>query len=428
MKILKALNYILIAVCVAAISAGCGGGSSKSSSCGNGIMEASEQCDDSNLASGDGCSQVCSVETGQSVFARTYSAISNYSIQNDVSGAQTADGGYIITGNAEASTTFPVIIRTSSTGESKWTKTFNCYCKASSVVATSDGGSVFAGNYTRSSGGSTLNSGIWAVKLDENGTELWRNSYGTSQSDQAYDIIQTSDNGFAMAARIGNYNSSIIKTNSSGVQEWRYDIGDGKNSYYAQSIEQASNGDYIISGYYREFQNSSGTNLFWAMRINSTRTRKIWEFINDKTEYGNSAYDSIATSDGGALIAGTVNFYYSDMHAIKLDSNGNAVWRRSLGDTYYSDQARSIAMFNDGSFMLAGTNGSDAYFARLGPSGNLIFGKTLGWNDSYEYINKIIRTSDGGFAAFGSARSKNSYLYSILFIKMDSLGNCENCF
>jgi cysteine-rich repeat protein len=32
--------------------------------CGNGILETGENCDDSNLINGDGCSSICLVEEG----------------------------------------------------------------------------------------------------------------------------------------------------------------------------------------------------------------------------------------------------------------------------------------------------------------------------------------------------------------------------
>jgi MYXO-CTERM domain-containing protein len=32
--------------------------------CGNGVLEGTEQCDDGNLVSGDGCSALCSIEGG----------------------------------------------------------------------------------------------------------------------------------------------------------------------------------------------------------------------------------------------------------------------------------------------------------------------------------------------------------------------------
>ena len=35
-----------------------------SSTCGNGALDASEECDDSNTSGGDGCSLRCSVEQG----------------------------------------------------------------------------------------------------------------------------------------------------------------------------------------------------------------------------------------------------------------------------------------------------------------------------------------------------------------------------
>lgn len=47
----------------------------KYSVCGNGFREASEQCDDGNSISGDGCSSLCAVEPGYMCLGGTLTTI-----------------------------------------------------------------------------------------------------------------------------------------------------------------------------------------------------------------------------------------------------------------------------------------------------------------------------------------------------------------
>jgi cysteine-rich repeat protein len=51
------------AIFIGVLAAACGGGNGDSHACGDGIVNGSEQCDDGNVISGDGCSSSCQTET-----------------------------------------------------------------------------------------------------------------------------------------------------------------------------------------------------------------------------------------------------------------------------------------------------------------------------------------------------------------------------
>jgi len=100
--------------------------------------------------------------------------------------AATADGGYVIAG-------CNLLVKTDSTGNQLWNKTYPDCC-INSLVETSDGGYTVAG--VTSSFGSA---DFWLTKTDAYGNTVWSQTYGGSGHDYAYDLVMTTEGGYALA-------------------------------------------------------------------------------------------------------------------------------------------------------------------------------------------------------------------------------------
>ncbi|MGB4094684.1 MAG: T9SS type A sorting domain-containing protein, partial [Bacteroidales bacterium] len=102
------------------------------------------------------------------------------------------------------------------------------------------------------------NSDYWVVKLNSSGDIEWQKCLGGTNSDWAYSIQQTNDSGFIVAGYThsnngdvsgnhGYYDYWVVKLNSSGDIEWQKCIG-GTNYEFANSIQQTSDGGFIVAG------------------------------------------------------------------------------------------------------------------------------------------------------------------------------------
>ena len=82
--------------------------------------------------------------------------------------------------------------------------------------------------------------------------EVWDKIFGGTDDDRAYSVQQTSDGGYILAGPTksygaGSYDFWLVKTDSNGNKEWDKTFG-GTFADFAHSVQQTTDGDYIIAG------------------------------------------------------------------------------------------------------------------------------------------------------------------------------------
>jgi len=162
----------------------------------------------------------------------------------------------------------------------------------------------------------------------------------------------------------------LVKTDSYGNTQWNKTYG-GLGRDEAYSIQQTSDGGYILGGSTRSF--GKGLSDFWLVKTDSTG-----ELMWNKT-YGapffDVAYAVQQTSDGGCIVAGSTNSLGSgseDFWVIKTDPDGGMQWNKTYGGLY-DEVAYSVQQTSDEGYIIAGTTYSfgtswdpDFWLIRLG--------------------------------------------------------------
>ncbi len=360
-------------------------------------------------------------------FAKTYGGTSYdyaYSVQ------QTSDGGYIVagyTGSFGAGGWDIFLIKTYANGNVQWAKTYGGidFDFAYSVQQTSDGGYIVAGD-TRSFGAGYYD--IFLIKTDANGNVQWAKTYGGTNDDRASSVQQTSDGGYIVAGHTfsfgaGSYDIFLIKTDANGNVIWAKTYG-GTDYDWASSVQQTSDGGYIVAG---------GTRSFGAGDIFLIKTDANGNVIWAKTYGGTSAYSVQQTSDGGYIVAGATGFGAggSDIFLIKTDANGNVIWAKTYGGIS-DDYAHSVQQTSDGGYIVAGHTFSfgvinvDIFLIKTDANGNVIWAKTYG-GTSWDDASSVQQTSDGGYIVAGYIDSLGAGDDNFFLIKTDANGNIGSC-
>ena len=310
---------------------------------------------------------------------------------------QTSDGGYVVAGQSFSSNSGTLagltnngvsdvwVLKLNVSGDIQWQKFFGGTGEdyANSIRQTSDGGYILAGTYNGGVSG-------WVLKLDDNGNLQWQKILGGLQSEFLLSAQQTTDGGYIIAGYTGSSNSGtligvthnggydcwVIKLDAAGDTQWQKLFGSVNNDY-GRSIQQTSDGGYIIGGYAR-FSNS-GT------------------------------------------LAGLANYGDDDGWIIKLDVSGNIQWQKLFGGSL-EEYVFDISQTSDGGYLTAGITESsntgtisglinhgnyDFYIVKFSSGGTIERQALLGGSVS-DYPFSIQPTSDGGYIVAGNSRSSNT--------------------
>lgn len=311
----------------------------------------------------------------------------------------------------------------------EWNKSYGGtgYDFARSVHQTTDGGYIFAG-YTDSY--LPGNNDAWLVKTYANGTQEWDKAYPGANSDFAFSIEQTSDGGYVVAGQTwsygaGNGDAYLFKTYADGTQEWA-EVSGGTGYDYVITVQQTSDGGYIFAGSTTSF--GAGNYDAWLIKTYPNGTQE-W----NRTFGGvgrELIYSVHQTSDGGYIMAGATGSYGAgndDAWLVKTYPNGTQEWSKVFGGSGY-DFASSVQQTSDGGYILAGFTASygagsnDAWLIKTYPNGTQQWSKTFG-GSGYDSASSVQQTSDNGYILACTIES-NGYAYATL-IKTYSDGTQE---
>jgi hypothetical protein len=264
----------------------------------------------------------------------------------------TADGGYIVAGDANSlvgnQRTEPKhsngagdgdvwMIKVDAAGNQQWDKTIGTFRHDSpgynTVQQTSDGGYII-GAYTNDlnlnfektcqNNWLSVNADIWLIKTDPNGQPLWDFCFGEEGNDYINGLLQLPDGGFLL---IGESNSNevggtksepsrggtdgwVIRTDANGTALWDKTFGGPLNDHLVNAIPYPD-GSFILVG--RTMTGAGGdksdigygNNDAWVIKIDANGN-KIWDKI-----YGTSGDDGfrcvVATPDTGLMLGGYSN-------------------------------------------------------------------------------------------------------------------------
>ncbi|MBL7923922.1 MAG: T9SS type A sorting domain-containing protein [Bacteroidia bacterium] len=348
---------------------------------------------------------------------------------------------------------------------------------------TSDGGYIIGGfsnsgisgdktDPNISTGSSTYSADYWILKIDATGNIQWQNTIGGSGGDFLVSIRQTFDGGYILGGHsssnssgdktenaMGPWDYWIVKTDEVGNVQWENTIG-GSDADLLYTLEQTNDGGYILGGISNsgisgdKTVNNPGWFNYWLIKTDSMGNLQ-WQKV-----IGGNAVDDLAsvkqTTDGGFILAGrsTSNAFGDkvensngsyDFWIVKTDSIGNIQWQNTIGGSG-ADMLFAIQQTFDGGYILGGYSDSNAsgdklenslggwdyWIVKIDVVGNIEWQNTIG-GISYDYLESVEQTADGGYILGGYSNSnisgdktENSLgVYDYWIVKVDTTGNIQ---
>ena len=214
------------------------------------------------------------------------------------------NGEYLVAGSTAsygAGSSDCWLLKTSSAGEIIWNITLggSSYDNGYEVISVDDGFLIIG---ETSSYGAGWND-FWLIKLDQDGSPQWNQTYGGSVNDIGKSIIVT-DEGYLLVGTSESFGDSliegyIVKVDSNGELEWENTYG-GSSDDYLESVNIFPDEGYLCVGY--TLSTGTGESDVWLFSIN-----KDGELL-EESFYGGAlrdrVYEVIPTSDGGYITAG----------------------------------------------------------------------------------------------------------------------------
>ncbi|MDP7310467.1 MAG: hypothetical protein QF737_05010 [Dehalococcoidales bacterium] len=345
---------------------------------------------------------------------------------------QTTDGGYIIAGGTDSLGTDGdvYLVKTDREGNEEWSRTFGGKenDSASSVQQTTDGGYIIAGD-TNSFGAGEFD--FYLVKTDREGNEEWSRAFGGVGWDYADSVQQTTDGGYIIAGGTdsfgaGEFDFYLVKTDGEGNEEWSRAFG-GVGWDYADSVQQTTDGGYIIAG----GTDSFGAGIYDVYLVKTDREgNEEWSRAFGGED--NDTADSVQqTADGGYIIAGDTESFGvdGDFYLVKTDGEGNEEWSRAFGGEE-TEEADSVQQTTDGGYIIAGYTKSfgagnyDAYLVKTDEEGNEEWSRTFGGEEN-DSASSVQQTTDGGYIIAGRTASHGAGSWDAYLVKTDGDGVVE---
>ncbi|MDQ3019758.1 MAG: T9SS type A sorting domain-containing protein [Bacteroidota bacterium] len=340
---------------------------------------------------------------------------------------QTKDEGFVAVGTSRVGGYGKIIlIKFNKYGDTIWNKYFdlnvNAVYRGLWLDKTFDGGFIISGS------GEGPGTDAYLIKTDSSGNILWYRTFGGLDLDQSKCVRQLPDNGFILLVRTFSFNSTadilLIRTDSSGNEIWRKIYGNSTYDEIGNEIQIIGNCGFIIAGWKQIINQPANLYLIRSdIKGDTLWTRTFNSYLVS------GAYSIDITNDNGFIIGGAADSTNNNepmAYVIKTDSLGKIDWQRRYS-TGFKEYSFSIRALPNNKYAFCGMSDSSfgnyerAILRIIDGTGISLVEKYFrpGFNNAFHSLEL---TKDNGFILCGYADFDATLSF---IVRTDSIGSVK---
>ena len=215
-------------------------------------------------------------------------------------------------------------------------------------------------------------------------------TYGGAGQDLASSVQQATDGGYIVAGTKDDLTDSssayLVKTDAHGDTLWTRSFGGAQRIAVSSSVQQTTDGGFVVLG--GVDSSGWGPGGIWLIKTDAAGDT-LWTRVYAGN---NGAIMVEQTADGGYVMAGTASYSSpsgGDVYVIKTDAGGDTLWTRTYGGPK-DDEGASIQQTSDHGYVIAATtmsfgmSGQNIWLLRTDSMGDTLWTRTFG-GDSIDY-------------------------------------------
>ena len=240
-----------------------------------------------------------------------------------------------------------------------------------------------------------------------------------------YDLFIQDDGSSVVAGSIESnsvnllglrYDAYVLKSNASGDVQWSKTWNWGPYSEWS-AIEASGDGGYYLAGITGVSSGFLIEELDTVIAKIDGLGEEVWSHVI-QSDIDNSASSLVVNSDGTFIVAGREG---SSASLAKFGAAGNEIWRR----LYERSSAFSVVASADGGYAFSGQSGDYLGVFKTDADGVLQWrfdgADASEFDFTYASGMEIVETRDGGYAVVCSIFDED-YGYHLVVVKLDSAG------